>query len=140
MRVRGGLVAAWPLLLYPHMAAPVPHVYEVVVVVLLAATLAVAADEREHSVTPLRLPPDVTYGGAEASPGPVVFSHATHVPLADDRCVACHPALFSILRPTREIRHEEMNSGQRCGACHDGTKASGVQDACEHCHRMGGGS
>jgi c(7)-type cytochrome triheme protein len=119
------------------MQAPVVQVYEVVVAVLLAATFAVAADER--SVPTLHLPPDVTYGGAETSPGPVVFSHATHVPLADDRCVACHPALFSILQPTRGIRHDEMNLGKQCGACHDGTKASGVQDACDHCHRMGGG-
>jgi c(7)-type cytochrome triheme protein len=86
----------------------------------------------------LRLPPDVTYSGAEASPGPVVFSHTIHVPLADTRCVTCHPAPFSILQPTRGITHEAMNAGGLCGVCHNGTKASGVQDACEHCHRMGG--
>jgi c(7)-type cytochrome triheme protein len=87
-----------------------------------------------------KLPLDVTYRAAEASPGPVIFSHATHVPLADTRCVACHPALFSILRPTPRITHDEMNAGRRCGACHDGSKASGVQASCDHCHRAGEGS
>jgi c(7)-type cytochrome triheme protein len=86
----------------------------------------------------LRLPPAVTYDGAEGSPGPVVFSHTTHVPLADDHCLVCHPAPFAILQPTRGLTHEVMNAGGKCGMCHDGTKASGVQDACDHCHRMGG--
>jgi c(7)-type cytochrome triheme protein len=96
-----------------------------------------AAGERSPDV---RLPPDVTFSGTETSPGPVIFSHTTHVAFADSRCVGCHPALFSILQPTRRITHDEMNAGKQCGACHDGTKASGVQDACDHCHRMGGGS
>jgi c(7)-type cytochrome triheme protein len=99
------------------------------------AGLAVAEDGSPE----IRLPPDVTYNGAEGSPGPVVFSHATHVPLADTRCVACHPAPFSILQPTRRITHDQMNAGQKCGACHDGAKASGVQESCDHCHRMGDG-
>jgi len=86
----------------------------------------------------LRLPPDATFNGAESSPGAVVFSHTTHVPLADTHCVTCHPALFSILQPTRGITHEAMNAGGKCGACHNGTQASGVADACDHCHRMGG--
>ncbi len=89
---------------------------------------------------PLRLPPDVTYGRSEASPGPVVFSHTTHVPLADSRCISCHPALFSILGPTTRITHDEMEAGRKCGACHDGTRAVGVKDDCAHCHRMGDGS
>jgi c(7)-type cytochrome triheme protein len=107
----------------------------------LAATLCAgggaAADD---SVAP-RLPADVTYRGAEGSLGPVVFSHESHVALTERHCPACHPALFSILAPTGKLTHKEMNAGRRCGACHDdGTKASGVQDACDHCHRMGGGS
>ena len=87
----------------------------------------------------LRLPADVTYAHADGSPGPVVFSHTTHVPLCGNRCVACHPQAFSILQPTHNISHEQMNAGKQCGTCHDGTQASGVQDACDHCHRMGGG-
>ena len=108
--------------------------------VLLAAAFRAGTLAAGEGSPELRLPPDVTHSGAETSPGPVVFSHATHVPLADHRCVACHPGLFSILRPTRGITHDQMNAGKMCGACHDGTNASGVQDACDHCHRMGGGS
>jgi c(7)-type cytochrome triheme protein len=87
----------------------------------------------------MRLPADVTYGAAEKSPGPVVFSHALHVPLADDKCVACHPALFSILRSTRVVTHDQMNAGRQCGACHDDAKTAGAQGDCAHCHRTGGG-
>lgn len=108
--------------------------------VLLAGALVVGSLAAAERSPELRLPPDVTYRAAETSPGPVLFSHTTHVSFADQRCVACHPALFSILQPTRRITHDEMNAGQKCGACHDGTKASGVQDACDHCHRMEGGS
>lgn len=111
----------------------------VFVVSLLATALGAGSLAAEDASAKLKLPPDATYSGREASPGPVVFSHTTHVPLADDRCVACHPGLFAILQPTRRITHEEMNAGQKCGACHDGTKASGVRDACDHCHQMGGG-
>jgi c(7)-type cytochrome triheme protein len=60
-----------------------------------------------------------------------VFSHETHVPLAEGRCVGCHPALFSIMGPTRGITHDVMDAGRQCGACHD------TKDACDHCHRMG---
>lgn len=111
---------------------------------VLGAVLLVAAAGASWAAseaTPeLRLPPDVTYNKAETSPGPVIFSHATHVPLTDNKCVACHPTPFSILQPTRRITHDEMQAGKKCGACHDGTKASGIQDDCAHCHRMEGGS
>jgi c(7)-type cytochrome triheme protein len=134
---------AQPLLMdegvQPMEASVLPR-WKVLIVALLVAGFAAisrAADERSAE---LRLPSDVTYSGAEGSPGPVIFSHTTHVPLADNRCIACHPAPFSILGPTRQITHEEMNKGLKCGTCHDGTKASGVQDACNHCHRMGDGS
>lgn len=87
----------------------------------------------------MRLPDDVTYREAAKSPGPVVFSHALHVPLADDKCGACHPGLFSILRPTRTITHVEMNAGRQCGACHDDAKTTSARGECAHCHRTGGG-
>jgi c(7)-type cytochrome triheme protein len=94
----------------------------------------------------LRLPPDLTYNAAPDSPGPVLFSHQTHVALADNKCLGCHPAPFRMLRPTRKATHAEMEAGRLCGACHDGKNASGVQDDCEHCHKppaaaaKGGGS
>ena len=105
--------------------------------VVFAATWGATPLAAEEGAPEVRLPADVTYRSAENSPGPVVFSHTVHVPLAGDRCVACHPALFPILRPTEKITHAEMSAGKRCGACHDGVAASGVEDDCAHCHRSG---
>ena len=122
------------------MEASVLRTWRILLTGLVLAVLADGSTPAGDGPPDLRLPPDVTYGGAEGSPGPVVFSHSTHAPLASNQCVACHPMPFSILRPTRRITHEEMNAGQKCGACHDGVKASGVQDDCGHCHRMEGGS
>jgi c(7)-type cytochrome triheme protein len=82
----------------------------------------------------LRLPPDHTFGEVGGSPGPVTFSHQTHVTFADGKCVACHPVPFRMLQPTTGITHEEMNAARQCGTCHDGSKASGVRDDCAHCH------
>jgi c(7)-type cytochrome triheme protein len=87
----------------------------------------------------VRLPADVTYSGTDGSPGPVVFRHGTHVPLGDNKCTGCHPKPFSILGSRSKITHAEMDAGKSCGSCHDGTKASGVQDDCAHCHEMGDG-
>jgi c(7)-type cytochrome triheme protein len=105
--------------------------------VVVAATAMAAPLAAEEGAPEVRLPADVTYRSAEGSPGPVVFSHTVHVPLADDRCIACHPALFPILRPTGKITHAEMSAGKECGACHDGVAASGIEDDCAHCHRSG---
>lgn len=93
----------------------------------------------------LRLPKLITYGSAPGSPGPVRFSHETHVAIADNKCLGCHPASFRMLRPTRAATHAEMEAGRLCGTCHDGRAASGVQEDCEHCHAPaavpgGGGS
>lgn len=107
------------------------------VVVVLAASTFAASRAATDGPPEVRLPPDVTYRSDETSPGPVVFSHSTHVPLADDRCTGCHPALFPILRPTGKITHAEMSAGRKCGACHDGVKASGIDDDCAHCHQSG---
>ncbi len=104
---------------------------------VFAATWGATPLAAEEGAPEVRLPADVTYRSAENSPGPVVFSHTVHVPLAGDRCVACHPALFPILRPTEKITHAEMSAGKKCGACHDGVAASGVEDDCAHCHGSG---
>ena len=121
------------------MGASIRRLRSVVATLLLVAGLASRSFGADAGSPDLRLPPDVTYKFSETSPGAVVFSHATHVPLNDNRCVTCHPAPFSILRPAGRMTHEEMNAGQKCGLCHDGAKASGVQDSCDHCHHAGGG-
>lgn len=88
----------------------------------------------------LRLPPDIIYGKAEGSPGPVVFRHAAHFELAGNKCTACHPGPFRMLRPERRVTHDEMNAGRSCGICHDGRKAAPVDDECDHCHASGKGA
>jgi c(7)-type cytochrome triheme protein len=87
-----------------------------------------------------RLPPDRTLADQAGSPGPVVFRHATHVEFAGVRCVGCHPAPFSILGRHRAVTHDEMNAGRSCGICHNGSDATGVEDAgaCTACHSEGG--
>ena len=102
--------------------------------VAVALVIAVACAAAAAGGVVVRLPANRTYTGADGSPGPVVFSHRVHVPLAGDRCVACHPAPFHILQPTGGFTHEQMNAGGQCGTCHDGTRASGTQDDCTHCH------
>lgn len=103
----------------------------VIAAVGLAAALALAAEP----APPLRLPPDRVYEKAKDSPGPVVFSHQTHVAIADNKCTGCHPVPFRMLRPAARMTHDAMNAGHLCGACHDGKTASDVEESCDHCHQ-----
>lgn len=87
-----------------------------------------------------RLPKDLPLPVGEGSPGPVTFSHETHVDAEKPRCVTCHPVAFRILgssspQSERRITHEAMEKrAQSCGACH-GKTAFGFDD-CENCHKM----
>jgi len=112
-------------------------------IVFLAVACASTADIPGAAGSPpapaapaLRLPPDVAYELVVGPDSAVVFSHETHVPLAGNRCTACHPQTFRILAPTRHIAHSEMATGRSCGTCHDGRQAFGVRDsaACTSCH------
>ncbi len=87
-------------------------------------------------VAGLRLPADAVYQRTVGPDSAVVFSHATHVALADNKCTGCHPRPFRMLSPIRHVSHREMNSGGSCGTCHDGEHAFGVRDrqACASCH------
>jgi c(7)-type cytochrome triheme protein len=100
--------------------------------VAIAGALLVAAPDKPPE---LRLPRDIVYDKAKDSPGPVVFSHDTHVAIADNKCTGCHPAPFKMLKPVGRMTHDDMNGGRLCGVCHDGKTAVGVQDDCEHCHK-----
>jgi len=84
-----------------------------------------------------RLPEDVVLPGGEGSPGPVTFSHRSHVNEEKPNCTACHPGLFSILGEASTAErpyHAAMDEGRRCGACHTGDAAFG-RDDCLACHR-----
>lgn len=99
---------------------------------LLGAGPALAADRLQ------KLPTDYVFPRGEGSPGPVMFSHASHVDAAKPSCTTCHPREFRILEAGRTasreaIRHDRMQAGAACGACH-GKTAFGF-DSCELCHR-----
>jgi len=86
-----------------------------------------------------RLPKPYAFPRSPESPGVVVFDHETHLagqPRPD--CTACHPRLFRILEPGRpvdggRVTHEWMAKKRQCGACHDGERATGL-DQCDWCH------
>jgi c(7)-type cytochrome triheme protein len=85
-----------------------------------------------------RLPTDYAFPRGESSPGPVLFSHRSHVDEKKPSCVTCHPRVFRITETgrtaTREvIKHERMEAGGACGTCH-GKTAFGFE-TCENCHK-----
>jgi c(7)-type cytochrome triheme protein len=99
---------------------------------LLAATSALAGGKLQ------KLPTEYVFARGDGSPGPVTFSHETHVDAAKPSCTTCHPKEFRILGAGRTaareaIRHDRMEAGAACGACH-GKTAFGF-DSCEMCHK-----
>ena len=85
-------------------------------------------------------PPDFTMPQAESSPGPVVFSHARHLPRVE-RCSRCHMRGFKLQRgASPPVTLAAKQEGKLCGACHDGrTRMGGVTvfpvDECDRCHK-----
>ena len=108
-------------------------------VLLVAFGAALATAGRAQTLP--RLPEDFLFPASESSPGPVRFSHTTHVDGQQPSCTACHPSLFRILAPGSPadgapMVHEEMERGKHCGACHNGNAAFAQSDAekCMSCH------
>jgi c(7)-type cytochrome triheme protein len=100
---------------------------------LAAAGAAAAASGKLH-----RLPQDYVFARGGESPGPVTFSHATHVDSSKPACMTCHPRIFRITESGRpqdrdRITHGRMEAGGACGACHG--KAAFGFDSCDACHR-----
>ncbi len=103
----------------------------VAVAVLLAAP-ALAGSKLQ------KLPADYVFARGEGSPGPVVFSHQSHVDAAKPSCITCHSKMFRILEVGRTasrdpIRHDRMEKGAACGACHG--KAAFGFESCDLCHK-----
>lgn len=67
-------------------------------------------------------------------PGNVVFPHSVHIETYG--CDECHPDLFKAKRGADHMTMEDMENGEFCGACHDGSTAFSVADDCESCHKM----
>jgi c(7)-type cytochrome triheme protein len=107
----------------------------VAMALLLAASLAAAGGK-------LKLPADKPLPQSPDSPGVVKFSHTSHVDEGKPNCTVCHPKPFQILsadgtkKAETRIRHEDMEAGRSCGACHDGRAAHGLDD-CTACHLEG---
>jgi c(7)-type cytochrome triheme protein len=104
--------------------------------VLLVGLLAATSASAGGKVT--KLPADYAFPSGEGSPGKVTFSHASHVDTAKPSCVACHPQAFRILESGRTatgqpIRHQQMEAGAGCGACHG--KTAFAFDSCDTCHK-----
>jgi len=75
---------------------------------------------------------DILYQEKDA--GNVTFSHAVHTGMFG--CDTCHPDLFKAARGKNQATMAEMEKGQSCGACHDGSQAFSVAESCESCHQM----
>lgn len=96
--------------------------------------LALAWGAAIHAAT-LRMPDGRQIVRGADSPGQVVFNHSSHVDADKPACTGCHPREFRILKATRRapIRHAEMEKGNQCGVCHNGTRAFAMDD-CTLCH------
>ena len=72
------------------------------------------------------------FKGADA----VVFSHQVHLPKVNNKCKACHNAIFNLSRKQR-FTMAEMEKGKSCGACHSGVKVFSVSEEryCVSCHK-----
>ncbi len=60
------------------------------------------------------------------------FSHTFH--LQAYSCSDCHDTIFIPGPGNRHTTMAEMEKGQSCGACHDGSTAFSVTNSCEKCH------
>lgn len=64
--------------------------------------------------------------------GPVSFSHDVHTSMFG--CDSCHPDLYIPAPVNKSVSMDQMNKGESCGACHDGSTAFSVADDCTTCH------
>lgn len=85
-------------------------------------------------------PPPHAYPRGEDSPGRVTFRHESHMK-GGAGCAACHPKPYGMKFKT-PAPGGSMHEPSSCGACHDGKKTFACDDvdACERCHKPGGGS
>ncbi len=75
---------------------------------------------------------DILYPDEDA--GDATFPHAAHIDMFG--CDDCHPDLYQAQRGANPATMEDMENGESCGACHDGSTAFGVAEDCEACHAM----
>jgi c(7)-type cytochrome triheme protein len=64
--------------------------------------------------------------------GKIVFPHSVH--LEQFTCTDCHPAIFTARQGANPSSMKDMENGESCGACHDGSTAFSVTGDCTRCH------
>jgi len=64
----------------------------------------------------------------------VVYSHDTHVGKNGLKCSECHPKIFKMSDGYGKTTMANMDSGQSCGACHNGKRTFATKGSCEKCH------
>ncbi len=80
-------------------------------------------------------PADFEFAGG--GQGKVVYSHEKHS-AKNPKCTDCHTKLFKMAKGQRSaLKMADMNTGQACGACHDGKTAFSVKEqaTCNKCHQ-----
>ena len=84
--------------------------------------------------TAIAVPPgkNVDYEGGGA--GKVVFDGKIHAD-AGKKCNNCHPKTFKMKKGANKITMKDMNAGNSCGACHNGTDAFDAKKSCGKCHK-----
>ncbi|MFH1566393.1 MAG: NrfD/PsrC family molybdoenzyme membrane anchor subunit [Gemmatimonadota bacterium] len=95
-----------------------------------------AAEPTAIEFVQLRLPEALTFARSEESPGPVEFSHESHVDAARPSCAPCHAGAMPIIptgaAPT--LTGEVLHGTTACGACHNGEQAFSIDEECGACH------
>ncbi|MGW8313373.1 MAG: cytochrome c3 family protein [Desulfuromonadales bacterium] len=75
---------------------------------------------------------DILYVNEDA--GNITFPHEAHLGMFG--CDDCHPDPFKPERGANPANMEDMEKGQSCGSCHDGSTAFDVAEDCGACHAM----
>jgi c(7)-type cytochrome triheme protein len=65
----------------------------------------------------------------------VVYSHEIHVGKIGLKCRECHYRIYTTVEGHQQKTMADMESGQSCGACHNGTRAFAVKIGCPRCHQ-----
>jgi c(7)-type cytochrome triheme protein len=83
----------------------------------------------------LKGPADFDFDGK--GQGKVAFSHEKHA-AKNPKCTDCHTKVFKMTKGQRSVpKMADMEKGESCGTCHNGTVAFGVKEqaTCAKCHR-----
>jgi c(7)-type cytochrome triheme protein len=75
---------------------------------------------------------------AKGSPGPVLFSHETHVNQHKAKCTDCHAKIFKMKKEDLKMTKEAHGQDRHCGVCHNGKKAFAqtTEADCAKCHKQ----